>query len=150
MTFWDHIIQFHELAKKDHPDAGEGRRSVRYIRSVLEPVWKDERSGQHPLRSRLGWAGAGNYQWLEQYAKKLHAATGIPGFGAILSRLGQPSEYVGAFSEVEIALKLRLAGLEISFVPPGDLASPDLTVKAGRTVFNIETISGQLSLFSRS
>ena len=98
-------------------------------------------SGQHPLRSRLGWAGAGNYQWLEQYAKKLHTATGIPGFGAILSRLGQPSEYVGAFSEVEIALKLRLAGLEVSFVPPGDLASPDLTVKAGRTVFNLEVTS---------
>ncbi len=141
MGFWDHIIQFHELAKKDFRDADEGRKAVRFIRSVLEPVWHDELSGQHPLRSRLGWAGARNYEWLEQYALKLHIATGIPGFDAVLARQGRPDEYVGALAEIEVALKLHLSGLEVSFVPPGDLASPDLMVEVGKTVFNIEVTS---------
>ncbi len=141
MTFWNHIIQFHDLVKEDYPDADEGRHAVRYIRSVLEHVWKDELSGQHPLRSRGGWAGATNYEWLEQYAKKLHTATGIPGFDPVLARLGQPDEYVGAFAEIEVALKLHLSGLEVSFIPPGDLASPDLTVKVGGTLFNVEVSS---------
>ena len=141
MTFWDNMVRFHELGKKDHPDADEGRHGVRYIRSVLEPVWKDDLSGQHPLRSRIGWAGAGNYLWLEQYARKLHSASQIKGFDAVVSRLGQPDEYLAAFSEIEVALKLHLSGLEVSFVPPGDLASPDLTVKVGKTVFNFEVTS---------
>ncbi len=135
------MLRFHELAKKDFPDADGGRQAVRYISSVLNSVWKDELSDQHPLRSRIGWAGARNYEWLEQYAKKLHTATSIPGFDAVLARLGQPDEYVAAFSEVEVALRLHLAGFEVSFVPPGDLASPDLTVKVEETVFNVEVTS---------
>ncbi len=141
MGFWDHMEQFHEMSKQDFPDAHEGRRSVRYIRSVLELVWRDDLSSLHPLRSRLGWAGAGNYEWLEQYAKKLHTATGIPGFDTVLTRLGRPDEYVSAFAEIEVALKLHISGLEVSFVPPGDIASPDLTVKVGKTVFNVEVTS---------
>ncbi len=53
MTFWDDMLRFHELAKKDFPDAEEGREAVRYISSLLDPVWKDELSGRHPLRTRL-------------------------------------------------------------------------------------------------
>lgn len=141
MTFWDNMLRFHELAKKDFPDAGGGRRAVRHISSVLGPIWKDELTGQHPLRSRIGWAGARNYEWLEQYARKLHTATSIPGFDAVLARLGHPDEYVGAFAEIEVALKLHLYGLEVSFVPTEADASPDLTVNIGRTAFNVEVTS---------
>ncbi len=52
------MVRFHDLTKEDFPNADGGRRAVRYICSVLDPVWKDELSGQHPLRSRIGWAGA--------------------------------------------------------------------------------------------
>jgi hypothetical protein len=89
----------------------------------------------------LGGAGAGNYLWLERYARKLHFSSQVRGFDAVVPRLGQPDEYSGAFSEMEVALKLGLAGLEVSFVSPTELPGPDLTVEVYEVVFDIEVTS---------
>ncbi len=85
----------------------EGPEAVHYLRDLHEPVWH---AGllDHPLRNLIGTASQRSYDRILQYAGKLLAATGIPGFESLRLRLGRPSEYLGAMHEIETALRLRL------------------------------------------
>ncbi len=138
LTFWEWMLQFHESAHEGYPNGKEGLRAVRYLRSLLEPVWHADLLG-HPLRNLIGMASQRSYERICQYARKLLAVTGIPGFESRRVRLGHHREYLPAMHEIETALRLRLAGYEVSFLEESsERRSPDLLVQSDDGRFTVE------------
>src|SRR3972149_6690137 len=80
VKYWDRTIQFHTLVAKDTPRHLPALDAMRYLRSVLEPIWREEYAASHPLRSRLEWAGEPNDSWIHYLARKMKLAASIPGF----------------------------------------------------------------------
>src|SRR3989442_14238067 len=109
---------------------------------MLENEWSLDSSARHPLMTRLGWASSANNAWLDLYSRKLEAASRIPGFSIVRARLGRPADYLAAFSELEVALKLSLFGHNVSFVPRSDDPTPDLIAFSESSApFNVEITS---------
>ena len=60
----------------------------------------------------------------------------------VFYRLVQEKEYSSTFAEIEVALKMKLAGFSVSFVQPNSSSpSPDLQVADDSISFNIEVSS---------
>ena len=112
------------------------------MRLMLEDDWPLESTARHPLITRLGWASSANNAWLDVYSRKLKAASRIPGFSIVRPRLGRPTDYLAAFSELEVALKLSLSGHNVSFVPRSGDPTPDLIAFSKSSApFNVEITS---------
>ena len=142
MIFWDSICSFHEARVRDNLTDDSGLRAVKLIRLMLESDWSVESAARHPLTYRLGWASSENNAWLDLYSRKLKAASRIPGFSIVGARLGRPADYLAAFSELEVALKLSLSGHNVSFVPRSDNPTPDLIAFSESSApFNVEITS---------
>ncbi len=138
MSFWELMLRFHEHVHEDYPNGKEGLEAVRYLRNLLEPVWNAD-PPDHPLRNRVGMASQGSYERIQQYARKLFAASEIPGFGGLPVRLGHPNEHLGAMHEIETALRLRLEGYEVSFLETSsERLRPDLLVRSDDGRFAVE------------
>ena len=138
MSFWELMLRFHEHVHEDYPNGKEGLEAVRYLRNLLEPVWHAD-PPDHPLRNRISMASQGSYERIQQYARKLFAASEIPGFGGLPVRLGHPNEHLGAMHEIEAALRLRLEGYEVSFLETSSEGqSPDLLVQSDDGRFTVE------------
>ena len=138
MSFWEFMLRFHEHVHEDYPNGEEGLEALHFLRDLLEPVWHADLL-DHPLRNLIGMASQRSYDRIRQYAGKLLAATGIPGFESLRVRLGRPSEYLGAMHEIETALRLRLEGYEVSFLETSsERLSPDLLVQSDDGRFTVE------------
>jgi len=138
MKFWDEMIQFHQHVSKDYSTGGKGLSAVQYLREVLEPHWKEGGSNRHPLRHLVGRASEDWYGAILEYATKLRALKRIPGFEFVESRFGDPSEYLSAWAEMEVALMLTLGGFNVAFLDPGSDPTPDLLVRRDDEIFTVE------------
>jgi len=82
-----------------------------------------------------------NYQWLVQYARKLLTASSLMGFKSVAKRLASEKEYLTANNEIEVALKLFLQKLEVTFSEISSKPKPDLIVGIGRDAIGVEVSS---------
>lgn len=82
-----------------------------------------------------------NYQWLVQYARKLVTASSLIGFKSVAKRLASKEEYLTANNEIEVALKLFLQKLDVTFSEISSQPKPDLIVSIGRGAIGVEVSS---------
>jgi hypothetical protein len=146
MGYWDNVVRFHEKASKDIPAGKEGLRAIRFLRSFFEQREFNLLDINHPLRNRLRVVFHHNYLWLMQYAQKLFTISSLSGFEEhVAKRLGIPKEYLNANNEIEVALKLHLEGLPVSFTRDRTLSTPDLTTRINNDTIKVEVSSLQPS-----
>ncbi len=141
MKYWDWVGRSHEGMSRDFPNGEEGYRAVCFIRSFFEGIGIEELPRNHPLHNRLRIGMAPNYSWLVQYARKLLTASQLSGFEEIARRFADPREYLAANAETEVALKMYLEGLDVSFSRVASQPTCDLTVNLGSEVIRIEVTS---------
>jgi len=141
MKYWDRIVHFHERGYKDFPTGEEGLRAVKFLRSFFEKMGFESLPSDHPLRNRLGAGYEPNYLWLVQYGKKIQKASHFSGFEHIAKRLINPKEYLAAHNEIEVALKLSLEGLNVSFLSADSQHAPDLILRLNNDITRIEVSS---------
>jgi hypothetical protein len=110
-------------------------RAVRFLASFFEQTGCEALAGDHPLHNRFLVGFEPNYQWLTQYARKLITVSSFSGFEQVAKRLGNSKEFLPANNEIEVALKLHLEGLPVSFARFASAPIPDvLTIIDGQTV----------------
>lgn len=141
MGYWNWIIRSHERMSKDFPTGEEGLRAVRFLRSFFEQMGCEQLHANHPLHNRLSVGYDPNYLWLVQYARKLLTASSLSGFKHVARRLIDPREYLAAHNEIEVALKLHLEGLHVSFPSVSSQPTPDLILRLGSDTMRIEVSS---------
>lgn len=142
MKYWDQVLKFHESISKDS-SSGEGLRAVHFLKHFFEKLGCAGFPRDHPLDNRLKLVvGAEEkYQWLIQYAKKLHTASLLSGFEEIATRLTKQSTFLDANNEIEVTLKFHLAGLDVSFVPTDTHKTPDILLKINKKEYHVEVSS---------
>jgi len=146
MGYWDRTIRFHERASKDIPSGKEGTSAVRFLRAFFEQRGYDSLDINHPLNNRLRVIFHHNCLWLMQYAQKLFEVSSLSGFDDhVAKRLGISSEYLNANNEIEVALKLHLEGLPVSFTRDRALSTPDLITRINNKTIRVEVSSFQPS-----
>jgi len=138
-TYGDHILSFHESAHEGDPSGKEGLEAVRSILGVLGPDWKPDAG--HPLRSKLMLSSEDNYRWLIHFAQKLKELSRIPGSNHVLARFPPPDQYLGALSEMDFALKIKLSGYPCKFAFQRGEPSPDLVAEIAGQETDIEITS---------
>ncbi len=139
MKYWDWATRSHERMSKDFPNGSEGFKAVCFLRSFFEHIGCEGLPQNHPLHNRLGIGMVPNYSWLVQYTRKLLTASHLPGFEQIARRFGDPRQYLAVNSEMEVALKLHLEGMNVSFVPTtSSQHTPDLVVNIGGETIRVE------------
>lgn len=142
MKYWDWILDAQERMTKSYPSGEKGLTAINFIRNFFEKMGADKLDRYHPLHYRLTSGAEPNYLWLIQYAQKLHTASMIPGFEQIVKRLSDPETYLSVNNEIEVSLKMYLAGLNVSFVPTSNVhPTPDLLVKMPDKEITIEVSS---------
>lgn len=141
MKYWDWVARSHEGMSRDFPNGEEDYRAVCFIRSFFERIGIGELPRNHPLHNRLSIGMAPNYSWLVQYARKLLTASQLSGFEEIARRFADPREYLAANAETEVALKMYLEGLDVSFSRVTSQPTCDLIVNLGSEVIRIEVTS---------
>ena len=141
MGYWNGVLRFHENISKDYSN-GEGLRAVRFLKHFFEELGCAGFPLDHPLNNRLLFGAEVNYQWLIQYAKKLHTASSLSGFEEIATRLTDQRTFLNANNEIEVALKFHLAGLDASFVPTDyNHQTPDILLKINKNEYHVEVSS---------
>ena len=73
--------------------------------------------------------------------KKIQKASHFSGFNLIAKRLIDPKEYLASDNEIEVALKLHLEGLNVSFLSPDSQHTPDLILRLDNYTTRIEVSS---------
>ena len=141
MKYWDWVERSHEGMSRDFPNGEEGLRAVCFIRSFFEQIGIEELPRNHPLHNRLSIGMVPNYSWLVQYARKLLTAGQLSGFEEVARRFLNPREYLAANSETEVALKMYLEGLDVSFSRVAPQPTCDLIVNLRSEVIRIEVTS---------
>ena len=142
MDYWERIVKFHERGYNKFPSGQEGLREIRFLKHFFEKFGRDGIIRGHPLNNRLGVGFEQNYQWLIQYAKKLHTANIISGSRDIAPRLTNPKELLNANNEIEVALKFHLAGLDVSYIPTESThKTPDMLLKINKNEYHVEVSS---------
>ena len=126
---------------RDFPNGGEGYGAVCFIRSFFEQIGIEELPRNHPLHNRLGIGMVQNYSWLVQYARKLLTVGQLSGFEEVARRFVNPREYLAANAEMEVALKMYLEGLDVSFSRVGPQPTCDLIVNLESEMIRIEVTS---------
>jgi len=116
-------------------------RAVCFIRSFFEQIGIEELPRNHPLHNRLSIGMVPNYSWLVQYARKLLTASQLSGFEKVARRFANPREYLAANAETEVALKIYLEGLGVSFSRVALQPTCDLIVNLDSEVIRIEVTS---------
>lgn len=141
MGYWNRVIKFHERISRDYPSGEEGLQAVYFIRSFFEQRGHEKLGSNHPLDNRLHIGLDPNYLWLEQYARKLLTACSLSGFEQVAKRLGNTTEWFSAHTEMEVALKLHLEGLSISFCSVSAHPTPDLVLEMDYKKIRVEVSS---------
>jgi hypothetical protein len=141
MGYWKWVVDFHERVYRKSPTGEEGLNAVKFLRIFFEKRGVDSLPRKHPLHNRLGVAAEPNYLWLAQYVKKIQRASSLSGFEQVARRLVNPKEYLAANNEMEVALKLYLEGLKVSFVSVDAQHTPDLILKLDNHTTRIEVSS---------
>lgn len=138
MNYWDRVIQFHDSAHVKHANGIPGFAAVQYLRSVFEE-FTHHFTTNHPIVMRLPAAYVENYAWLIQFARKIQLLRTIEGSDSLIPRLCKADEVYQTMAEMEIALKLKLAGLDVLFVTPtAQHRTPDMIVHYDAFPINIE------------
>jgi hypothetical protein len=141
MGYWKRLVAFHQNDHKKFPTGEEGFKAINFLRFFFEKMGCNNLSPNHPLHNRLGVGFEPNYLWLVQYAKKLQKASQFSGFEQIAKRLVNPRTYLASQNEIEVALKLHLDGLDVSFPCLGSEHTPDLILRLGNEITRIEVSS---------
>ena len=141
MGYWKRVIDFHEKGYKKYPTGEEGLKAVRFLGTFFEKRECESLPRNHPLHNRLGVGAEPNYLWLAQYMKKIQRASSLSGFEHVARRLVNPKEYLAANNEIEVALKLNLEGLKVSFVSVDSRPTPDLILRLDSGITRIEVSS---------
>jgi hypothetical protein len=141
MKYWDWVERSHERMSKDFPNGEEGYGAVCFIRSFFEQIGIEELLQNHPLHNKLRIGMVPNYSWLIQYARKLLTASQLSGFGGVVRRFANPREYLAANDELEVALKVYLEGLDVSFSEVATKPTCDIIANLGSEVIRIEVTS---------
>lgn len=141
MGYWDRIVRSHERMSKDIPTGEVGLKAVRFIRSFFEQGGCERLHINHPLYNRLKVGFDPNYLWLVQYVRKLLTANSLTGFDWVARRLIDHREFLGAHNEIEVALKLHLEGLPVSFSGINTRPTPDLILRIGNETIRAEVSS---------
>jgi hypothetical protein len=141
MDYWDQVTHIHGMMSKDIQNGTEGMKAVCFLASFLKGVGCMELPRDHSLTNRLRMGSESNYAWLIQYARKLRTASSIPGFGFLSGRFADSREYYAAHYEIEVALKLSLAGMDVRFLGRGSERSSDMMLKLRATELNVEVTS---------
>lgn len=91
----------------------------------LKQAWKT----CHPFRLHVLNEAPWTREWLIRFADELLVIRGYPGYGQLLWKLKRSSDWSEARSVMQVALKMRRAGLEPSFVQAvSQKRTPDLRV----------------------
>jgi len=141
MDYWENITSNHADMSKEFPSGKEGMKAVQYLASFFKQHGCNELTTDHPLMNRLSVGSEPNYRWLIQYSRKLITASLIDGFHSVAKRFSNPSEYLSAHNEMEVALKLHLGGLKVAFSQIEKTAKPDLYVMKNGYKTNVEVTS---------
>ena len=141
MKYWEWVLKFHEKVSKNYPTGENGLKAVLFLKSFFEHIGCESIPRDHPLQNRLGQGSETNYQWLVQYARKLHTSSYIPGFKSIAKRLANTREYFTAYNEIEVALKLYLQNLNVTFAETTSEPTPDLIIRKGQNKVGVEVTS---------
>jgi len=141
MRYWEWVVKSHEKMSKDFPTGEEGFKAVLFLRSFFEHIGCEVIPRDHPFQNRLSVGMEPNYQWLVQYTRKLLTASSIKGFKSVAKRLANPREYLAAHNEIDVALKLYLQKLDVTFSERSSEPKPDLIVDIGRDMIGVEVTS---------
>ena len=141
MRYWEWVVKFHKKIPRDFPTGEKGFKAVLFLKSFFEHVGCEVIPKDHPFRNRLLVGFETNYQWLVQYARKLLTASSLIGFKSVAKRLANPREYLTAHNEIEVALKLFLQKLDVTFSDISSQPKPDLIVSIGRDEIGVEVSS---------
>lgn len=141
MRYWEWVLKNHEKFSKNYPTGEDGLKAILFLKSFFERIGYDSIPKDHPIRNRLGVGMEPNYQWLVQYARKLHTCSCIKGFKSVVKRLAKPQQYFTACNEIEVALKMYLQSLDVAFVETTSKPTPDLIIKNGRNKIGAEVTS---------
>jgi len=141
MGYWNNIVGFHERMYEDSSSSEEGLKAVSFLRTFFRKRGCESLPPDHPLHNRLGVVFEPNYLWLVQYAKKIQKASFLSGFEQVARRLVNPRTYLAAHNEIDVALKLHLEGLNVTFSSVGSQPTPDLILKSDNDITRIEVSS---------
>ena len=141
MGYWKTIIDFHERGYEKYPTGEEGLKAVKFLRPFFEKRGCNSLPREHSLLNRLGVGAEPNYLWLTQYMKKIQRASSLSGFEQVAKRLVNSKQYLTANYEIEVALKLNLEGLNVSFLSVGSQSTPDLRLRLNNSTTRIEVSS---------
>ncbi len=141
MKYWDRIVHFHERGYENYPTGEEGLKAVKFLRSFFEKMGCESLHPDHPLYNRLGAGFEPNYLWLVQYVRKIQKVSHLSGFERIAKRLTNPKDYLASHNEIEVALKLHLEGLNVSFLSADSQHTPDLILRLNNDPKRIEVSS---------
>jgi len=109
------------------------------ISDIFGSDWMPDR--RHPLRNKLMVSSQPNYEWFVHFVRKLSELTKIPGYEHVLSHLRNWDTYASALSEMDIALRLKLAGHFPKFAFERGERKPDLIAEIGSQSVDIEITS---------
>lgn len=138
-TFWEFTLGFHESVSKGDPSRELGLAALKSISDILGADWMPDR--RHPLRSKLMVSSQPNYEWVIHFVRRLSELSKISGYEHVLSHLRNWDTYASALSEMDIALRLKLAGHSPKFAFEKGQQRPDLVAEVGKQSVDIEITS---------
>lgn len=102
-----------------------GYKDFCYLMKKLQPYWGQYLNPNHPLTLQL--LGA----WrLKAVVTRIRDAEADPLVDKIITRLAKPKGYDSAYQELDIYRRLKLGGLQPSFIKEGKDTTPDMSVIA--------------------
>src|SRR5207245_8481839 len=121
------------------PSRELGLVALKSISDIFGSDWMPDR--RHPLRSKLMVSSQPNYEGVSHFVRKLSELAKVARCEHVLSHLHKWETYAYALSEMDIALRLRLAGHLPKFAFERSERRPDLIAEIGGQSVDIEVTS---------
>ncbi len=134
---WDETDDYlRDLSSRDKRFEA-GYRNFCFLRDKFKKYWGEMLLPQHPLFLHL----IGASRFLEGPVVRLKCAENDPSVDKIIARLAEPTGYQSALQELDTYRRLKLAGLEPSFIKERKRTTPDILIRSGGQEIWVEATS---------
>jgi len=115
---WDYHFDYLNRIELSEEEKLRVSKGLSVLKDLFGPDWLPSMRGKlHTLLRYLENKAPWSQLWIADFAEKLQSISSMVGFGDLLKRLINPTEYDGAYSELVLAAKFLRAGLRFTMYP---------------------------------